>query len=67
MATIEFTTNLPLSRNPICPKPWQFDPKYFDSIPDEAGVYIVGVKINVDGQGEKFCPLYVGIKNNIRE
>ncbi|MFQ3579980.1 MAG: hypothetical protein SNJ71_07575 [Bacteroidales bacterium] len=83
MATIKFTTNLPLNSDPNWSKPWLFDPKYFDSIPDKPGVYIVGVKIPVsdppqlfDSSGnpiknseavEKFCPLYVGIKKNIRE
>lgn len=80
MATIKFTTNLPLNSDPNWSKPWLFDPKYFDSIPDKPGVYIVGVKIPVsdpkqfDEKGnqidiavEKFCPLYVGIKKNIRE
>jgi len=49
-------------------------------VPNEPGVYIVGVKIPVseppqydengnklDKAVERFCPLYVGIKKNIRE
>lgn len=79
MATIKFTTNLPLNSDPNWSKPWLFDPKYFDSIPDKPGVYIVGVKIPVfdpkqfEEKGEqinkveKFCPLYVGThKNSLR-
>lgn len=79
MATIKFTTNLPLSSDPTCPKPWQFDPKYFDSIPDKPGVYIVGVKIPVsdpkqfdengkpiDKAVEKFCPLIVGEASKLK-
>jgi len=41
----------------------------FNGIPDEPGVYIVGVKISVDVDGKniaKFCPLYVGETNNLR-
>ncbi len=82
MATIKFTTNLPLSSDPTCPKPWVFDPKHFNSIPDEPGVYIVGVKIEVNDPAqkfdkksnpvlqtnkiEKFCPLIVGETKNLR-
>jgi hypothetical protein len=48
--------------------PWKFDEKYFNKIPPNTpGVYIVGVKIPVNGQGEKFCPLYVGISLNIKK
>jgi len=100
MTKIEFTTNLPLSNDPLCPKPWQFDKKHFDgldkngnhvldvsgkpkgAVPNKPGVYIVGVKIEVndppqefDKNGnplenakavEKFCPLYVGISKDLR-
>ena len=38
----------------------------FSNVPNVPGVYIVGVKIEVKGQGEKFCPLYVGIRNNLQ-
>jgi hypothetical protein len=37
------------------------NPTHFLAIPKEAGVYIVGVKLD-----EKFCPLYVGESNNLR-
>jgi hypothetical protein len=79
MTKIEFTTNLPKSVDDNCPNPWKFEPKYFDTIPKEPGVYIVGVKITVNdpqqfdengkiikGKVEKFCPLYVGIRNNLK-
>jgi hypothetical protein len=65
MSTIKFTTPLTKyeSKNP-----WVFDKKYFDEIPpNTAGAYIVGVKIPVNGQGEKFCPLYVGIRDNLKK
>jgi len=66
MATINFTTNLPIGNK--SPTPWQFNPTNFNGIPDEPGVYIVGVKIRVNDSinhkpklpVEKFCPLYVG-------
>ncbi len=63
METIKFTSPLIkyASKNP-----WYFDEKYFDDIPPIPGVYIVGVKIPVIGQEEKFCPLYVGISNNLQ-
>jgi len=64
MATIEFKTNLKSNTS----KPWKFDSKKdFNNVPSGPGVYIVGVKINVNGQGEKFCPLYVGIRNNLQK
>lgn len=82
MAEIKFTTNLPLSSDINCPKFWVFDPKYFDSIPDKPGVYIVGVKLGMNDPSqifdeigkpvlhkekiEKFCPLYVGIHQHLR-
>ena len=64
MTSIKFITNLPL--NTENNTPWLFDKKHLDDIPDKPGVYIVGVKIQVNGQGEKFCPLYVGIMDNLR-
>lgn len=62
MATIKFTTNL-IGKTI---KPWKFDPNDLKTIPKEPGVYIVGVKIPVNGQGEKFCPLYVGVQKDIK-
>jgi hypothetical protein len=41
------------------------DPSDFDKIPNTPGVYIVGVKLSVDGK-ETFCPLYVGIRDSLR-
>jgi len=64
MATIKFESNLLQLQN--IPKPWVFNPSYFEKVPKSPGVYIVGVKIPVNGQGEKFCPLYVGIRDNIK-
>jgi hypothetical protein len=61
MTTIKFITNL-VSRS----SPWQFSPSYFDRVPNKPGVYIVGVKIDIDNQREKFCPLYVGETKNIQ-
>jgi hypothetical protein len=63
MQTVKFTTNLPLGANPA---KWIFDPIYFESIPKKSGVYIVGVKIDVKDQGERFCPLYTGINRNLQ-
>jgi hypothetical protein len=64
MATIKFTS--PLTKY-ASKNPWFFDKKYFEDIPPIPGVYIVGVKIPVNGQGEKFCPLYIGTyKENIK-
>ena len=86
MATIKFTTNLHPFQNDGA---WQFHPNFFEGkdangaqisfpVPNEPGVYIVGVKIPVsdpkqfDEKGkeidkaiEKFCPLYVGIQDDL--
>jgi hypothetical protein len=68
MATIKFTTNL-ISNKSI---PWQFNPNDLNGIPETPGVYIVGVKIIVNDfdnpieKKEKFCPLYVGIQQNLK-
>ena len=64
MPTIKFTTNLPMGS--AKPSKWIFDPIYFDGIPKKRGVYIVGVKIDVKNQGEKFCPLYTGLNRNLQ-
>lgn len=50
---------------------WQNDfkptnPSDFDKIPNTPGVYIVGVKLSVDGK-ETFYPLYVGIRELLRD
>lgn len=63
MTKIKFETNLSLTN--LNGVPWLFDKKYFDDIPNKPGVYIVGVKIKVNGQGENFCPLYVGIRDDL--
>ena len=63
MATIKFESNL--LQLPNIPSPWVFNPSYFEGVPISPGVYIVGVKIPVNGQGEKFCPLYVGIMKDL--
>lgn len=42
------------------------NPSDFDKIPNTPGVYIVGVKLSVDGK-ETFCPLYVGIREFLRD
>lgn len=74
MPTINFTTNLLPFQNR---NSWAFHPNFFEGkdkngnqitnpVPNGPGVYIVGVKIPVQGQGEKFCPLYVGIQKNLR-
>lgn len=88
MATIKFTTNLHPFQNGGA---WQFHPNFFEGkdangndvcnpVPNEAGVYIVGVKIPVSDppqfdengkqlnapKNEKFCPLYVGIRDNLK-
>ena len=65
MTSIKFITNLPL--NTENNTPWLFDKKHLDDIPDKPGVYIAGVKIQVNGQGEKFCPLYVGIRKELNK
>lgn len=87
MATIKFTTNLHGFQNG---GEWNFHPNFFEGkdqngkqvtkpVPNEPGVYIVGVKIPVndppqyDDKGklletphnEKFCPLYVGVQDNL--
>jgi hypothetical protein len=62
MATIKFTTNLISSSS----KPWKFNPNELNAIPNKPGVYIVGVKIDINGQGEKFCPLIVGQSTNLK-
>jgi hypothetical protein len=63
METIKFTTSLINNKS----VPWQFNPDDLKGIPETPGVYIVGVKIPVNGQGEKFCPLYVGIHLNLKD
>lgn len=48
--------------------PIGFDPvnkSDFAKIPDSPGIYIVGVKIVINGK-ETFCPLYVGIRDSLR-
>ncbi len=63
MATIKFTTSLINNKS----VPWQFNPDDLKGIPETPGVYIVGVKIPVEGEDEeKFCPLYVGIRKNLQ-
>lgn len=65
MKTITFSSNLPMNGNSNNSK-WNFDPTNFKGIPKSAGVYIVGIKKQVPGQGEVFCPLYVGIRDNLQ-
>lgn len=63
MKTIKFRSNLPISQS--IKAAWKFGDHHFKDIPNTPGIYIVGVKIFVSGQGEVFCPLYVGIRNNL--
>jgi hypothetical protein len=62
MASFKLHSNLPIGT----PAPWIIKPDHFNSIPDEPGIYVVGVKIPVLGQGEKICLLNVGIMKDIR-
>lgn len=64
MKTIKFRSNLPFSQSNKAG--WKFEDHYIRDIPKTPGIYIVGVKIFVSGQGEVFCPLYVGIRNNLQ-
>lgn len=48
--------------NKIWPNGFNSKNKFdFDLIPNTPGVYIIGVKVNVNGK-DTFCPLYVGIR-----
>ena len=62
MAIFKLHSNLPIGT----PAPWEINPAHFNSIPkEEPGIYVVGVKIPVLGQGEKICLLNVGIMKDI--
>jgi hypothetical protein len=60
MANYSLTTNLPIGVSP-----WLFDVNYLETLPEFPGIYAVGVKIPVLGQGEKICLLNVGIMKDI--
>lgn len=59
MATYSLMTNLPLGLST-----WLFDSKYLKILPRTPGVYVYGIKVNINGI-DLFMPLYVGIRNNI--
>ena len=61
MAIFKLYSNLPIGT----PAPWKIGLNHFNSIPQEPGIYVVGVKISVLGQGEKICLLNVGIMKDI--
>lgn len=62
MASFKLHSNLPIGTA----APWKIKPNHFNSIPkEEPGIYVVGVKIPVLGQGEKICLLNVGIMKDI--
>ena len=65
MTSIKFITNLPVNQNNQTS--WQFNETDFLNIPTTPGVYIIGVKIPVQEQGEKFCPLIVGESLNLKK
>lgn len=60
MANYSLTTNLPIGVSP-----WLFDAKYLKTLPKVPGVYVYGIKVNINGT-DKFMPLYVGIRNDIK-
>jgi len=60
MANYSLTTNLPIGVSP-----WLFDANYLKKLPKVPGVYVYGIKVNINGI-DKFMPLYVGIRNDIK-
>jgi hypothetical protein len=60
MANYSLMTNLAIGVSP-----WLFDANYLKTLPKVPGVYVYGVKVIINGV-DKFMPLYVGIRNDIK-
>jgi hypothetical protein len=60
MTNYSLMTNLPIGVSPCI-----FDANFLKTLPKVPGVYVYGVKVNINGT-DKFMPLYVGIRNDIK-